>query len=513
MNPAFSAHAKNFGLGSWPARRALLAPSQPAWTFEGTTSTFAEIDLRTRRLANALVDLGIKPGDRVGYIGFNHPALLELLFAAGRIGAITVLINARLSAGEVEYICQDSGLSLLAFGDAQTEVVRSVATKLGLTRVLHVDDSPGALPWSASYEHFLEDGSTQNLWAPVDFDDPCIIMYTSGTTGRPKGAVLSHANMFFSASNVLLSTDIRPDDVCLAVAPLFHIAGLNGLVLPVFLKGGHNLIQRSFNPGVVLETLRTENVTSMFAVPAMLDALGAHPGFAGAEFPAMRTLIGGGAPFPERTLKMWNDKGVEVQQGYGFTEASPSVTLLSSEFALAKEGSAGKPQFFMDVRVANEAGKDVAPGETGELLARGMNIMLGYWNNPEATESSFSEDWYHSGDIATVDADGFYFLRDRTKDMYISGGENVYPTEIENALLNIAGVAEASVIGVTDNTWGEVGKAFIVLQDGHRHDEASIMTGLTENLARYKLPKSIVFTETLPRTATGKVQKHVLREL
>lgn len=507
-----SPHAKNFGLGSWPARRAQLAPSRPAWTFEGATFTFADVDRRTRKLAHALLAAGVRPGDRIGYIGFNNPALLEFLFAAGRIGVVTVLINARLSAGEVEYIVQDSGISLLAFGAEQEEVCHQVVRSVGLDRVINVDDIDGVSEWSTSYLGFIEAGTDANVFAPVEFDDPCIIMYTSGTTGRPKGAVLSHANMFFSATNVLLSTDIRPDDVCLAVAPLFHIAGLNGLVLPVFLKGGHNIIHRSFVPNVVIETLRTQNVTSMFAVPAMLEALGASAEFREADFPAMRTLIGGGAPFPERTLKMWNDKGVEVQQGYGFTEAAPSVTLLSSEFALVKEGSAGKPQFFMDVRVLTPAGTDAAPGETGELVARGMNIMLGYWNNAEATANSFTNDWYLSGDIATVDDDGFYFLRDRTKDMYISGGENVYPTEIENALLNIPGVAEAAVIGVPDNKWGEVGRAFIVLRQDSTLDSDAIIDAVSPNLGRYKLPKSIVFVDTLPRTATGKVQKHLLRK-
>ena len=507
-----SPHAKNFGLGSWPARRALLAPTRTAWTFEGRATSYRDVDLRTRQLAQALLRAGISPGDRIGYIGFNHPALLEFLFAAGRIGVVTVLINARLSAGEIEYIARDSGIRLLAFGAEQAATAAIVVERVGVELAINIDEVDGGETWSAGYEDFRNSGTTENLFAQVDLDDPCIIMYTSGTTGRPKGAILSHGNMFFSATNVLLSTDVRPDDVCLAVAPLFHIAGLNGLVLPVFLKGGHNIIHRSFVPTAVIDTLRTENVTSMFAVPAMLDALGASPEFGGARFPAMRTLIGGGAPFPERTLKMWNSKGVEVQQGYGFTEAAPSVTLLSSEVALDKEGSAGKPQFFMDVRLVKPDGTDAEPGETGELMARGMNIMLGYWNNAAATASSFTHDWYHSGDIATMDDDGFYFLRDRTKDMYISGGENVYPTEVENALLNVAGVAEAAVIGISDETWGEVGRAFVVAAPGHVISEAEIIETLTAHLARYKLPKSIVFADSLPRTATGKVQKHLLRD-
>lgn len=513
MNPATdSPHARNFGMGSWPARRASLAPDRVAWRFEGVETSYAEVDRRTRKLANALIAAGIKPGDRVGYIGFNHPALLELLFAAGRMGAIIVLINARLSAGEVEYIARDSGITLLAYGHEQVEVTRKVITKVGIHLALNVDDTHEGSFFSTSFEQFLQLGTEHSEFAEVDFDDPCLIMYTSGTTGRPKGAVLSHANMFFSATNVILSADIRPDDVSLAMAPLFHIAGLNGVVIPVFLKGGMNVIHRGFNPSVALDELHNGEVTSMFAVPAMLEAIFALPEFAEATFPTLRTLIGGGAPVPDRTLRAWADKGVGIQQGYGFTEAAPSVTLLDPESAFTKQGSVGKPQFFMDVRVLRPDGRDAETGEAGELLARGMNIMLGYWNREQDTADSFVDGWYRSGDIAVVDEDGFLSLKDRSKDMYISGGENVYPTEVENTLLNIPGVAEAAVIGIPDQKWGEVGRAFIVVADGSEHTTESIIAGLEPNLARYKLPKSVFFVDSLPRTATGKVQKHMLRD-
>jgi acyl-CoA synthetase (AMP-forming)/AMP-acid ligase II len=508
----YSPHAQNFGMGSWPARRASLAPDRIAWRFEGTATSYAEVDRRTRRLSNALIAAGIKPGDRLGYIGFNHPALLEMLFAAGRMGAIIVLINARLSAGEVEYIAHDSGISLLAYGREQVEIARTVVEATGIDLSLNVDKVGEGEAFSRDYEEFLQTGTEHSQFAEVNFDAPCLIMYTSGTTGRPKGAILSHANMFFSATNVLLSADIRPDDVSLAMAPLFHIAGLNGVMMPVFLKGGTNVIHRSFNPQVALDELQNGGVTSMFAVPAMLEAMFALPEFTDAQFPELRTLIGGGAPVPDRTLRAWADKGVGIQQGYGFTEAAPSVTLLGPEYALTKQGSAGKPQFFMDVRVLHPEGRDAEIGESGELLARGMNIMLGYWNREQDTADSFVDDWYRSGDIAAVDEDGFHFLKDRSKDMYISGGENVYPTEVENILLNVPGVAEAAVIGIPDEKWGEVGRAFVVVAPDETHTSESILTGLEPNLARYKLPKSVVFVDSLPRTATGKVQKHLLRD-
>lgn len=510
QNSAIS--SRNFGLGTWPARRVLLTPDAPAWTFEGIRRSYAEVDLRVRKLANAFTAIGVQLGDRVAYMGFNHPAVLETLFALGRIGAIAVLLNARLTHGEVDYMIDDSGAQVFLFGAEQRSIAhRFNADKPGLTTLSIDYDDELDSDWAVDYEQFLESGSETDALTRVELEDPCLIMYTSGTTGRPKGAVLSHANMMYSGLNCIISTDIRHDDVCLAVAPLFHIAGLNALVLPVFLKGGHILIQRQFNPIAVIDSLVNGHVTSMFSVPAMLDAMAAVDGFEQKTFPAMRTLIVGGAPVPARVLRQWNSRGVELQQGYGFTEAAPAVTLLASSDAIRKEGSAGKPQFFMDVRVVTENGRGAQTDETGEVYARGLSIIRGYWNNSVATAEAFDGEWYRSGDIASKDEDGFHFLKDRSKDMYISGGENVYPSEVESALLDLSGVLEAAVIGVPDNRWGEIGKAFLVLEEGHSLDPDQIASALEDRLARYKVPKLFEQLDTLPRTATGKVQKHLLR--
>ncbi|GAA2029231.1 hypothetical protein GCM10009720_06380 [Yaniella flava] len=324
--------------------------------------------------------------------------------------------------------------------------------------------------------------------------------------------MLTHGNLFFNDVNVLIETDLTSHEVCLAVAPLFHIAGLNGLVLPVILKGGTIEILPSFIPQTVLETIRRRQVTCMFGVPAMLDALSAEPAFSQETLASLNTVIVGGAPVPQRTLRRWSEHDVDVQQGYGLTETSPAVLKLAAEDARDNIGSAGKPQFFVDVRLDDPNGKESNKTSVGEILTRGPNVFREYWNRPDATRSAFHEDWFRTGDIATVDAHGFYRLKDRSKDMYISGGENIYPAEIEALLMDIEGVAEAAVVGIDDPKWGEVGRAFIVTDGVTQWTEATLLDALQDRLARYKQPKSIVFVDELPRTSTGKLRKNTLRE-
>jgi fatty-acyl-CoA synthase len=344
------------------------------------------------------------------------------------------------------------------------------------------------------------------------WDDPCLIMYTSGTTGSPKGAVLTHGNIFFNDVNAVLEADFRPDEIALAAAPLFHIAALNGLVLPVFLKGGRSIIHESFVPDDVVTTIVSERVTSMFAVPAMMEAISQSPLFESSDISSLRTVIVGGAPAPLPMLLRWKDKGVEVQQGYGLTETSPAVLKLASADAERKLGSAGKEQLLVDVRIVDAGGQDVGPGGAGEILTRGPNVFPGYWNREDATEAAFVDGWFRTGDIASIDDEGFITLRDRAKDMYISGGENVYPAEVESALLGMPGILEAAVVGIPDAKWGEVGRAFVVVADGYSPTLEDIAVALGDRLARYKLPRSLVIIETMPRNSTGKLLKHVLRE-
>lgn len=515
----FSTRGQNLGLGSWPERRARLSPSLIAWTFEGEHTSYQQVHERVEQLAAAMLAHGVQRGDRVAYMGANHPALLETLFAASRIGAITVLINARLSAREVHYILSDCGARLLLTGAEQLKLFGTLAPDdlPALRQLVAVEstsyDTVQQQGWDVvDFNTLLNEPTGQAAHVPVGLDDPCLIMYTSGTTGHPKGAVLTHGNIFFNDMNVLIETDLRSDEVCFAAAPLFHIAGLNGLVLPVFLKGGRILITAAFRAEAALETIERERATSMFGVPAMLDALSQNPAFDTADLSSLRTLIVGGAPVPARILRLFVGRGIDIQQGYGLTETSPAVLKLAAEDAESKVGSAGKPQFLVDVQVLDLDGEPIKVGGTGEILTRGPNVFSGYWGREQATEQAFSHGWFRTGDMASIDEDGFVFLRDRSKDMFISGGENIYPSEVENALLDVPGVAEAAVIGIPDEKWGEVGAAFLIPAVGHELTSDLVLNALAGRLARYKMPRQINIVDSLPRTATGKLQKHVLRE-
>lgn len=504
MMSSSAASHQNVGLGSWPARRARQIPSKVAWTFRGRDTAYSDVEHRVDRLAAALHALGVKPGDRVGFVGANHPALLEVLFAAGRVGAIAVLINPRLAEHELRYILADSGTKVLFRGPASIESAHLVGhvDVPTLDRVFDVE---------TEFETLLEsDGFAPDV--PSGWDDPCLIMYTSGTTGSPKGAVLTHGNIFFNDVNAILEADFRPDEIALAAAPMFHIAMLNGIVLPVFLKGGRSIIHEAFKPDEVVATIQSERVTGLFAVPAMMEAISQSPLFESSDITSLRTVIVGGAPAPLPMLLRWKNKGVEVQQGYGLTETSPAVLKLSSSDAERKIGSAGKEQMFVDVRIVDAGGNEVGPGGTGEILTRGPNVFPGYWNREDATTSAFVDGWFKTGDIASIDDEGFITLRDRAKDMYISGGENVYPAEIESALLEIEGILEAAVIGIPDERWGEVGRAFVVVAAGVSLDIDSVNSKLDGRLARYKLPRSLVTIDSMPRNTTGKLLKQELRE-
>jgi fatty-acyl-CoA synthase len=310
-----------------------------------------------------------------------------------------------------------------------------------------------------------------------------------------------------------VDADFRPDEVALVVAPLFHTAALNMLCLPTLLKGGTVVIEPGFDAERALDLIPRYRVTSMFGVPAIYDAMAAAPGWADAELSSLRSLLCGGAPVPDATIRRYTDRGLAFIQGYGMTEASPGALLLDAEHALAKAGSAGVPHFFTDVRVAGPGLAEVRPGERGEIIVAGPNVMREYWGQPEATAAVLDGGvWLHSGDVGTTDEDGYVFVVDRIKDMIISGGENIYPAEVENAMLSHPAIADCGVIGVPDDKWGEVGRAIVVLRPGMTATEAEILGFLAGRLARYKVPRSVRFAASLPRTATGKILKKQLRE-
>ncbi|WP_306360241.1 long-chain fatty acid--CoA ligase [Nocardia sp. CC227C] len=494
---------RNRGLGSWPVRRARMTPAAVAVTGGDDSLTYGRLAERATRAAWTLRGLGVAPGDRVAYLGPNHPVYLEVFFATGLLGAVFVPLSTRSAAAELEYALTDSGAAILVHTGEHDALVAALpgAARPGIVRV----GGPGG------YEELLAAASVEPIDEPVALDDDCLIMYTSGSTGRPKGAVLTHGNLTWNCVNVLVESDVAADEVTLVAAPLFHAAALGMVCLPTLLKGGRVVLLGKFDPATVLELVERERVTRMFGVPTMFDALAAHPRWAAADLSSVRTLLCGGSPVPHSTIRRYLDRGLSFVQGYGMTEAAPGVLVLDRDHAESKLGSAGVPSFFTDVRVVDAEGTAVRPGERGEVVVHGPNVMRGYWNRPEATADVLRDGWFHSGDVATVDADGYVYIVDRLKDVIISGGENIYPAEVENELCRHPAVAACAVIGVPDDRWGEVGKAVVVPVDGHRPTSGELLEFLRERLAGFKVPKYVAFTDELPTTGSGKIRKAEVR--
>jgi fatty-acyl-CoA synthase len=496
---------RNEGLGSWPSRRARKTPDQTALIHEGRPVTYGELHRRVIRLAHTLRGLGVRRGDRVAYLGPNHPSFLETLFATGLLGGIFVPLNTRLAGPEIDYQLDDSGTSVLVHASSHEALVKSLRAGSRTLVSLAGQDGYG-------YEDLLAAASADPLDEPVTLDDACMIMYTSGTTGRPKGAALTHGNITWNAFNVLIDHDLVADEVALVSAPLFHTAGLNMLTLPVLLKGGTCVLVAAFDPETTLDLIERHQITFMFGVPTMFQQVAQSARWDGADLSSLRILTCGGSPVPPSLIAAYQGRDLTFLQGYGMTEAAPGTLFLDAAHAVTKAGSAGVPHFFSDARVVGPGLDEVPPGETGEVVVQGPHVMPGYWGLPEETAKVFTDGWFHTGDAARLDEDGYAYIVDRMKDMIISGGENIYPAEVENAILATPDVLDCAVIGVPDGTWGEVGRAIVVLRDGSELTEARLIASLSDRLATYKIPKSVVFTDAIPRNATGKILKARLRD-
>jgi fatty-acyl-CoA synthase len=493
---------RNEGLGSWPARRARKTPHRTALIHGDTTVSYAELYARTTRLAHALRALGLRRGDRIAYLGPNHPSYLETLFAAGTLGAVFVPLNPRLAGPEIAHQLGDSGAKVLVYAPSLAGLVAGLPGNVHVRTFVEV---------GSRYEELIGQAAEEPIDQPVAAEDMCIIMYTSGTTGRPKGAMLTHGNLTWNAVNVLVDHDLTADERALVSAPLFHTAGLNMLTLPVLLKGGTCVLVESFDPAATLDLIGRHRITFMFGVPTMFDQVARHPRWADADLSSLRILTCGGSPVPTPLIAAYQERGLTFLQGYGMTEASPGTLFLDAEHAVGKAGSAGVPHFFSDVRVVRPDFTPVDIGETGEVVVRGPHVMPGYWGLPDETAAVFADGWFRSGDAARVDEDGYVFIVDRIKDMIISGGENIYPAEIEDLLLGHPGIVECAVIGVADDKWGEVPRAVVVPREGVQLDPDEVLASLAGHLAKYKIPKSVVVVDELPRTASGKLLKARVR--
>lgn len=488
---------RNQGLGSWPARRARMTPARPAVGYQGIDRTYGDLYDRVTRLAHGLTGLDVGRGDRIAYLGPNHPSLVETFFAAGLLGAAFVPLNARLAAPELRFLLDDSGARVVVLGAGQDGG--------GL---------PGRHLGQDAFEELIAGAPADPVDEPVSQDDLCLIMYTLGTTGRPKGAMLTHGNLIWNAVNLLVDVPLAHDEVTLVSAPLYHIAALAQTLVPTVLKGGRALLEPSFGVDRTFDLVESERVTMMFGVPTMFAALARSPRWAEADLSSLRHLLCGGAPVPEPLVRTYRERGLPFLQGYGMTETSPGALFLGAGHPDAGPGSAGVPCFFTDVRLVAPDGSPAAPGEPGEVYVQGPNVMPGYWRRPKETAKVLSADgWFRSGDIGVADQDGYVSIRDRISDMYISGGENVYPAEIENLLLAHPAVAECAVIGVPDEKWGETGKALVVLRPGASAEPGELLAHLDGRLARFKIPRYLELVPDLPRNGAGKLLKASLRTL
>ncbi|MFD8500788.1 long-chain fatty acid--CoA ligase [Amycolatopsis sp. NPDC059657] len=477
------------GLGSWPARRARMSPERTAMVYSGQSTTYAELAARVTRLAWQLRKAGVDPGDRVAYLGPNHPAFVETMFATHVLGGVFVPLNFRLTESEVDHMLTGSGAKLL------------VSDREFSCPTIPLDD----------YEDWVAAGSPEPIDEPVALDDLALILYTSGTTGRPKGAMLSHANLLWNTVNLLAGVDVASDEVALVSAPLFHVAALTQTLLPTVLKGGTAVLTASWYVETCFDLIAEHRITWMFGVTTMYAALAHSPRWATADLTSLRRLLCGGAAVPESLIREYQDRGLVFCQGYGLTETAPGATFLEAADSVRKAGSAGVPVFFGDIRIIRADGGEAAPGEPGEVLVQGPNVTPGYWHDPQATASALADGWFHTGDVAKLDDEGHLYIVDRLKDMFISGGENVYPAEVEKAAAGHPSVEEVAVVGVPDEKWGEVGRAFVRCRPGATLTRDELRSYLLGRLAKYKIPVHVDVVDQLPRTGSGKVLKSALR--
>lgn len=498
----------NRGLAAWTDKRRLKSPHKDAIVYgQGKSITYGDLADIVDRVATVLHRWGIRPGDRVAFLGENCPEFLEVLFAAVRIGAVFVPVNTRLAPPEIAHVLRDSGARILVHEPEFAERIRLLGPDVPpmlVTDAGQIDD-PGLAVLSRLVE-------PEEYDLTVTADDPAAIVYTSGTTGSAKGAVLTHANLTWVAVNTLVDYDVVSSEVALMISPLFHVAALGMGALPVLLKGGTLVLERAFEPGRALELIERYGVTMLSGVPTTFQLLADHPSWSATDLTSLNNLTCGGSPVPTRILNAYEERGLHFSQGYGMTETSPGATSLDPRMTRAKQGSVGLPHFFTDVRVADENGMPAPPRTVGEIQIAGPNVFAGYHGLPDATAAAFTPDgWFRSGDLGSIDEDGYLFISDRLKDMIISGGENIYPAEVENLINDIDAVTGVAVIGVPDGRWGEVPWAIVTLREGAILDLELLRGHLEGRLARYKHPKRLIVLDALPTTASGKVRKAELR--
>lgn len=500
-------------IGDLLSQRAYLSPDKVGYVDElGESLTFRELDQRCNQIANALINGGIAKGERVALLLMNSSEFIELFFALGKIGCVVVPLNWRLVADELEFILKDSGATKLVFSDEFVTTIDELhqrGEKTDIGQWFHVSDGERT-HFAESYHEFRDSGSVAQPQVTVSEDDILYIMYTSGTTGLPKGVVHTHRTSFYGALTIAATTYYQEDDVFLSPLPMFHVGALTPLTLSIY-RGIKSVVMRAFDPVKAWELIERENVTIGLLVPAMMNFMLQVPNFERFSVNQWRWVMTGAAPVPFSAIKAFADLGIDVMQVYGLTESCGPACLSSGAESLERVGTTGRSFFHTDVKVVRPDGTDCAAEESGEVLLRGDHIMKEYWNRADATAETIVDGWLHTGDVAMMDADGYVYIQDRMKDMIISGGENVYPAEIENLLLTLGGVKDCGVIGQPSERWGESPYAVIVRED-ESLTEPDVMTFLDGKLARFKMPCGATFVDEIPRNPSGKILKRLLRE-
>jgi len=500
-------------VGDWIKKWSILEPKKRALYVEDQPFTYQELNHRTNQLCHLLVETGIRKGDRIAVLLRNCHQYIEILFGLSKIGAILVPLNWRLAGPELEFLLQDSGSRMLIFEPEFEEVVSSIRPRLNFSNGTYMTIGNPCPDWAIGYEKMIQKkpGHEPPGKGSVGDEDPHMIMYTSGTTGIPKGAVLSQRKTFFNVLNADIVYNLTSKDIMMVTRPMFHSGGLLVEAAPVLYKGGTLIIRKRFSPNEILETIQKYKVTLLELANTVYQFILYDCDLNQYDLSSVRRFFTGGERIPVSMLKEYRKRGIIISQIFGQTESS-TITFLPTEKAAEKIGSVGLPVLHGEVRIVDKTGKEVGSGEVGEITVKGPTLMTGYWNQPDLTAETIRDGWLYTGDLARRDEEGYIFIVDRERDMYISGGENVYPAEIEKVLFTHPKILDAGVVGVPDEKWGEVGKAYIVLKPGETMGEEDVLEFLRGKVAKYKIPKSLAFVEKLPKTASGKIQKFLLKE-
>ena len=506
-------------IGDTIGRRALYSPDETAVIDTGksptTRFTFAQLNKRANQLANWLqTEVGIKQGDRVAILAKDGVEHLDTFFACTKLGAIHTALNWRLHWRELAGILENTTPTVIIFSHEFRDVIKQLQTSQEATTITHYVHIDGrAVNESVRFDDVLASGAETAVSTPtITEEDIAALIFTGGTTGLPKAAQISHRMIAWNTLNTIIH-DLHHGDTYLNVFPLFHTGGLFVYTMPLIILGGTIILMRQFDPQRTLELIENEGVTVFAGVPTMYQALTQAPNWKTADLSSLRFCTSGGAPLPVPLVEKYTaEKQIRFKQGFGMSEFGPGIFALAAEDAIRKAGSIGRPNFFVDARIVDENNRPLGPGQVGELVLKGPSYCSGYFNNPDATEDAVDLDgWFHTGDLAEYDDEWYFTIKDRKKDMFISGGENVYPAEIEKVLYGHTAVHMCAVVGLPDEKWGEVGVACVVLKPKSSVSADELMQLMQDNLARYKVPKQVIFMKEFPISGAGKILKRVLK--